>query len=776
MSLHQVPLQGTLKPGMTTPHVTSSRVWGRRLLLMRLGWTLLTVFNLVVFFVSIPVYYAQLFVLCTDPRQGCTIGRLTPGNAQTLHHLGISLSSYAAYTLAVSIVASSIFLIVGLVLFWRKSDDWMAVFASTVLIIFAGAGDARASEIALLGGAPILITLLGVLATLILGVGGYCGLGLFFSLFPTGRPIPRWAWTLVFLWLVQIIPWALPPDSPYQILNWPPLLFAGAQLVLWGTSMSVQLYRYTLVSDHVQRQQCKWLIFGFALALLIDIPYFGLQGLFPALAAASSPYRLLYATVRELFLVFIPLAIGIAILRYRLWDIDLIINRTLVYGTLTLSVIGLYVLVVVGLGTLIQVRGNLVLSLLATGLIAVLFQPLRFRLQRGVNRLMYGERDDPYAVLTRLGSRLEAALVPEKVLPTIVETVAQTLKLPYVAIALLPEQLQFTTTTVSTAGDRAGAETEVPDIVASYGTLTPDPVRVPLVYQAETIGYLLLASRAGDTFGKADSRLLADLARQAGVAVYAVRLTTHLQRLSESLQQAREHLVTTREEERRRLRRDLHDGLGPTLASLTFKVDAARNLLAQDSTRADTLLAAVRQQAQEAITDIRRLVYNLRPPALDELGLLSALREHVALYQHQGLKVDVDTPTILPPLSAAVEVAVYRIAQEALTNVARHAQAQHCLLRLSIEDEALYLDISDDGKGIPAVHGIGVGLHSMYERASELGGSCTITRGSSGGTTVRVSLPLGATKNSATTSAQDAAPQKDASAPANNMSVAKPGT
>jgi signal transduction histidine kinase len=752
MSLHQAPLQGKLKPDMATPHTASTRVCGRRLLLMRLGWTLLTVYNLVVFFVSIPVYYAQLFVLCTDPRQGCTIGRLTPGNAQALHHLGISLSSYAAYTLAISIVSSSIFLIVGLVLFWRKSDDWMAVFASTVLIIFAGAGDARASEIALLGGTPILITLFGILDTLILGVGGYCGLGLFFSLFPTGRPVPRWAWTLVFLWLVLIIPWVLPPDSPYQILNWPRLLFAGDQLVLWGTSMGVQIYRYTLVSDQVERQQCKWLISGFALALLIDIPYFGLQGLFPALAVPDSPYLLLYATVRELFLVFIPLSIGIAILRYRLWDIDLIINRTLVYGALTLSVIGLYALVVVGLGTLIQVQGNVLLSLLATGLIAILFQPLRLRLQRGVNHLMYGERDDPYVVLSRLGNRLEATLIPEKVLPTIVETVAQALKLPYVAIALLPEEQSFTATA---AGGIAGAQET--DIVASSGTPMPEPVRVPLVYQAETIGYLLLAARTGDTFGKADQRLLADLARQAGVAVYAVRLTAHLQRLSANLQQARERLVTTREEERRRLRRDLHDGLGPTLASLTFKVDAARNVLTLDTEKADRLLDAVRQQAQEAITDIRRLVYNLRPPALDELGLLSALREQAAHYQHQGLEVEFDTPSSLPPLPAAVEVAAYRIAQEALTNVVHHAGAQHCLLHLCLDAKAVHLDISDDGQGIPTGHRSGVGLHAMHERASELGGSCTITPGSPSGTLIQVSLPRLLEKQAESEAQQDVA-------------------
>jgi signal transduction histidine kinase len=760
MSLHQAPLQGMLKPDMTIPHATSTRVRGRRLLLMRLGWTLLTVYNLAVFFVSIPVYYAQLFVLCTDPRQECSDGRLRPGNVQALHHLGISLSSYAAYALAISIVASSIFLIVGLVLFWRKSDDWMAVFASIVLIIFAGIGDAPASGI-WQPDSP-LNTLLLVLATLILGIGGYCGLGLFFSLFPTGRPVPHWAWTLVFLWLVQIIPWALPPDSPYQILNWPRLLFAGEQLFLWGTSMSVQIYRYTLVSDHVQRQQSKWLIFGFALALLIDIPYYGLQGLFPALGAPDSPYLLLYATVRELFLVFIPLAIGIAILRYRLWDIDLIINRTLVYGILTASVIGVYVLVVVYLGALLRTGNNPAISLLATAIVAVLFQPLRNLLQRGVNRLMYGERDDPYAVLARLGSRLEATLVPEKVLPTIVDTVAQALKLPYVAIALLPDQPLFTRTTLRTAGDRDGAGMQEGEIVASSGTPTPDTVQMPLVYQAETVGYLLLAARSGDTFGKADTRLLADLARQAGVAVYAVRLTTYLQHLTVSLQQARERLVTTREEERRRLRRDLHDGLGPALASLTFKVDAARNLLKTDSERTETLLAGVRQQAQDAISDIRRLVQNLRPPALDEFGLLSALHEQAAHYQHQGLELSFDIPSSLPPLPAAVEVAIYRIAQEALTNVARHAQAQHCLLHLSIDAGVLQLDISDDGQGIPAGHRIGVGLHTMHERASELGGSCTITRGTSGGTTIQARFPLPAAEETGFSSAQDIVEQEHA--------------
>ena len=209
----------------------------------------------------------------------------------------------------------------------------------------------------------------------------------------------------------------------------------------------------------------------------------------------------------------VPVAVGFAVLRYRLYDIDLVINRTLVYGALTVSVVGIYVLVVGYLGALVQTGGNLFVSLLATGLVAVLFSPLRDRLQRAVNRLMYGERDDPYAVVSRLGERLEAALAPEAVLPTIVQSVKEALKLPYAAIALTEN----------------GAAT--PRVTASAGEPVEKPLHLPLTYQGEPVGELLLEPRApGETFGPADRRLLEGLARQAGVAAHAVRLTTDLQR------------------------------------------------------------------------------------------------------------------------------------------------------------------------------------------------------------------------------------------------------
>jgi signal transduction histidine kinase len=421
--------------------------------------------------------------------------------------------------------------------------------------------------------------------------------------------------------------------------------------------------------------------------------------------------------VAGLALLVVPIFTYIAILRYNLYDIDVFINRTLVYGALTSCVVGIYVLTIVALGALFQAQGNLGVSLVATGLVTVLFQPLRSRLQRGVNRLMYGERDDPYAVISRLGRRLEATLAPEAVLPTLVETIAQALNLPYAAI-LLKDGEDFRT-------------------AAAYGTPLGKPETLPLVYQREEIGRLVIAPRApGEGFSVADRRLLEDLARQAEVAVHAVRLTS-------DLQHSRERLVATREEERRRLRRDLHDGLGAQLAGLNVQAGALRRLIPRDPDAAEEVVVELREELRSAISDIRRLVYDLRPPALDDLGLVEALRRLAERYgsEDEQLSVLVEVPQDLPDFPAAVEVAVYRIAQEALTNVARHGQAHSCILRLTVNEE-VGLEIVDDGVGIPAERSAGVGLSSMRERASELGGSCVVERAPKGGTRVLVHLPM----------------------------------
>jgi signal transduction histidine kinase len=745
MNRHHRPTSTVKRP--SADNGSEAQLQGIWLVLTRIAWVAIAFLAIGLFFASLPAYFAYLHIVNTASFNG---PQLSVGDIRELQAHSISLDFYAWFNIGMNTILLLVYVFVGVVLFWRASSDRIALLASLSLVVFP------LIQSVPIAGPPVAWPLL---TEVVVFLGTMC-IGLFFYVFPIGRFVPRWTGLLMVVWTIY---WAIAgffPATPLSVSY----LFGVLFLCLLVSQVALQVYRYRRVSTPVQRQQTKWVVFGITVAFgSYAIAFVLVEVLLPGFIHRHlSPLgNVLWFTPFQLLLLLFPLSIGFAILRYRLWDIDLIINRTLVYGALTLSVIGLYVLVVVGLGTLIQLQGNVLLSLLATGVIAVLFQPLRLHLQQGVNRLMYGERDDPYAVLSRLGSRLEATLVPEKVLPAIVETIAQALKLPYVAIVLLPEQQQLIDTEIRTMGEIVAPGKQEGEIVASSGMPTADPMRVPLLYQAEVIGYLLLAARAGDTFGKADQRLLADLARQAGVAVYAVRLTTHLQRLTTSLQQARERLVTTREEERRRLRRDLHDGLGPTLASLTFKVDAARNLLTHDSARADALLDAVRQQAQQAITDIRRLVYNLRPPALDELGLLSALREQAALYQHQGLEVAFDSPSSLPPLPAAVEVAVYRIAQEALTNVARHAQAHHCLLRLAIEAEALHLDIRDDGKGIPPAHRMGVGLHTMHERASELGGSCIITPGSPGGTTIQVRLPLTAARDALPTSVHTVQPEQE---------------
>jgi signal transduction histidine kinase len=276
----------------------------------------------------------------------------------------------------------------------------------------------------------------------------------------------------------------------------------------------------------------------------------------------------------------------------------------------------------------------------------------------------------------------------------------------------------------------------------TYGTLKEDLMRLPLVYQTERVGELLLAPRTpGETFSSADRMLLEDLAHQAGIAAHAVRLTADLKRLTVDLQHSREQLVTAREEERRRLRRDLHDGLGPQLASLTLKIETARNRLAHDPL-ADALLTDLAQRTQATVADIRRLVYALRPPALDELGLVSALRELILQFSDQ-VAIYLDMPECLPELPAAIEVAVYRIAQEALTNVVRHAHAHYCDICLTLDEPAgwLSLSIQDDGCGLPPSRTVGVGLVSMRERAEELGGRWTIEQIKSGGTRILAQLP-----------------------------------
>lgn len=497
------------------------------------------------------------------------------------------------------------------------------------------------------------------------------------------------------------------------------LLNVGGILLAIGLvgSISAVVVRFRR-SKGIERAQIKWLAFAALLVLAIS----GLVVPLWRSGMLDSYQAMEFSIILTNFMTLgIAVAATVAVVRYRLYDIDVIINRTLVYGFMTGVILLIYSAVVGAAGVLFGAQGNWLLTLLATGLVAVLFQPVRSRAQRGVNRLLYGQRDEPLEVLADLGQRLENTMTPDAVYPTIVDTLARALRLPYVALEVR-EGEQFVTAIMT-------------------GRSVADPVGFPLIDQGEIVGHLLVGRRTpNEEFSAADQQILRTVARQAGAAVHGAKLTADLQR-------SRQQIVAGREEERRRMRRDLHDGLGPSLASLLIEARVLRRMIREDPAAAEKLADEMQGDIRVTIDDIRRVVNELRPPALDDLGLLPAIQVMADKLGRSASGsvaetiVQVDAPDELPPLPAAVEVATYRIVQEALTNVARHSRARHACVRLRL-DHGLIIEVTDDGVGVNGGRDGGVGLHSMRERAMELGGNMSVRRRPEGGTLVRAVLPV----------------------------------
>lgn len=348
---------------------------------------------------------------------------------------------------------------------------------------------------------------------------------------------------------------------------------------------------------------------------------------------------------------------------------------------------------------------------IAIAIIAATIEPLRRWLWLTVDDLVFGQIDDGYTVITDLNRQIDVAAPAGSVTTdaTLAAMIARRINAPYVSIV---------------ADDN---ETSVIGIRPSDRELAD----IPLTYQGDQIGHLYVAPRhSGTTLSNRDLKLLADLGQQLGVALYAIRA-------SEQIQASRAALVTAREEERRRIRRDLHDGLGPTLASMKLQLTAVARLLSIQPERAAQLLDEVRNEMDETTADIRRLVYDLRPPLIDELGLVAALRNHPSA--HGCLSVTV-TPEHLPELPAAVEVALYRIASEAIHNAVRHSGGQQCEVRIAVAADHVEMCIADDGRGLPEPLVDGVGLSAIRERAAELGGTVGLT--SNRGTTITTVVPL----------------------------------
>ncbi|MBW8011125.1 MAG: sensor histidine kinase [Chloroflexi bacterium] len=682
----------------------------RWLRLIRLAWITLAILASGVFVASLPGYLAQL------PAASHFANFESDPSAPWL--IFVSLIS-----VLISISASLLSLTLAGVLYRHKPKDRMAVFLSFFLLLY-GVGFTGPLESLI----PIWPDLASdaylVVASLVLGPPT---IALIIS-FPDGRFIFPWTRWLVLL-AIPIVPLGIVlENSVNSIANPIVLITAILALGVLINAIVIQIYRYRNHSTYVERQQSKWVVYGLGLWILFmgisTFPYARMQLLPPGTAL---PWWVPAGTLIWSFsLIFLPISLAISVMRFRLYDIDIIINRTLVYGILSASILGLYVVAVGYLGNLVQAQSRSIIAFLTTGLIAVMFQPLRERLQRGVNRIMFGERENPMALLTKLGQQLEDTASPQAALTGIVETIAQTLKLPYSAIEF--------------------GKGEDMQIIASFGKHPEEVTRFPITYQAENIGFLVVALRSpGEEFGGQDITLLENIARQAGTAAQAAKLTT-------DLQLSRLRLVTAREEERRRLRRDLHDGLGPVLASQGLKMAAARQLLETDPAKAIQILDKLADQTENTVSEIRRLVYDLRPATLDDLGLVGAVSEYAAGLninpaEANNLKVAVLEPDGgLPVLPAAIEVAAYRIATEALTNVSRHAQARTCSVTFKLigdtSNKILEVEISDDGVGFLDVRKAGVGLTSMRERTDEVGGKFQIASTPNLGTRVSAYLPL----------------------------------
>lgn len=709
-----------------------SRLIPRLLCAVQFAWPGLALFLLILFTIGSILHYAELRQPCTLAQEVClqTL-QLGPANLQGIPSPEAALRFFAAFFTIEQVSIRLILWIIAGLIFWKRRDHWLALLVAFWLLTYAPpfAEFAAAQRWPWLFVPITAVQLIGQVSAI-----------LFFFVFPNGRFTPQWmrwpaACFLIFAVFMVLIPKF---STAFNQTIW-----SGLALALqFGFILFSQVYRYRRESSLVERLQMKWIIFGIVVSSLILIANRLWIGADWDLNQPISTKFYLQMLLFAAHTIIIPIAIGVAILRYRLFDIDLVLNRTLVFGTLAALVAGTYALVASGVNLLVGSQGlNFLPSLIAASLIALSFLPLYYRLQRWINRLIYGERDEPYQVLARLGQKLESVIDSGEAFSLTVETVAQALKLPYVAITLQPKKPILPQAKIATALYSA----------SSYDVSKTQTICFPLVYANETIGELLVAPRSSvESLSKVDRHLLNTLAQQISVAAHATLL-------AEELQSARLQIVDAREETRRRLGSDLHDGIGHQLTGLARKTERIAQQVAhqpagEDPAPISEALNEITWQLNATILQVRALAHQLHPPELETLGLIEALREQVQT--HPGLSIRVEAPGDLPELPAAVETAAYYIALEALTNIEKHASAKTCLIRFSIEEPSmphlpvLLLEISDDGVGVSNADSGGLGLLSMQGRAAEVGGTCQVTSGTAGatmaavGTTVRICLPF----------------------------------
>ena len=469
--------------------------------------------------------------------------QMRPAQADVLEGVGLMPTAYSIYLVIWELTLAATFAATGLLIALRRSDR-VALFGAIFLLAFMVTGMDMASELSrnypIWGWPTNTLEALGNVTFLI-----------FYYLFPNGRFVPRFTLVLAVAWALLNLMWLVFPEFPFNAI-YPGNTTPPSTILVFGaftlSGILAQVYRHSRTSDTTERQQNRLILFGIGAAFVGGIIRFVPPEVWPQVndtALVGMVYRVLALPLSAIMVASVPVLIGVSVLRYRLWNINVFVNRTLVYAVLLTIVAGIYVLMVGALGQVFQSIGNVFFATLATGIIALLFNPMRIRLQRAVNRLMYGERNDPVAVLTGLSRQLESSLQPGTALYTIVETVSKAMRLPYASIALRAEGGGDQFRTVAEYQARQPFEEEGP---------TFDTVGFPLVYQGETIGQLRVATRQpGEGLTGADRQLLQDVSRQASVAAQTVRLTQELEAKVKELQESRSRIVAVQEGVRREI-------------------------------------------------------------------------------------------------------------------------------------------------------------------------------------------------------------------------------
>jgi signal transduction histidine kinase len=524
----------------------------------------------------------------------------------------------------------------------------------------------------------------------------------------------------------------VPFDNPFGLSGWGRLISAvigaTAAAILPAAILAIAslVLRYRRGSGD-QREQIKWLAYVAITDAAIFVVGFGVAGICQTCEKGGfgdAAFGVFFAVLA----LGIPGAVGAAILRHGLYDIDVIINKTVLYGLLAGFFTLVYAAIVVGIGTAVGNRSNAFLTMLAAVTVALAFQPVRQRAARLANRLVYGKRATPYEVLSEFSERMAGTIAADDVLPRMARILGEGTGAKRAEVWLrLGAELQRTATW-PVDGD-GGSERvavvgeEIPNLGADLAT----PVR----HQDELLGVLAVAMPPGEATTPVTEKLLADLAAQAGLVLRNVRLI-------EEVRASRKRLVSAQDQERRRLERNLHDGAQQQLVALKMRLGLARATAEKDPAGTRSALGDLEQAAQDALEELRDLARGIYPPMLADQGLPAALE---AQARKSALRVRVD-PDGIGRYDQEAEAAVYFCCMEALQNVAKYAEASTASIRLRAEDGTLIFSVRDDGRGFdPSATGYGTGLQGMADRLAALGGSLEIQSAPGEGTTLTGRVP-----------------------------------